>query len=199
MDILARIKEVAADKLDVDVEEISLEKSFVDDLGADSLDVVELIMGLEDEFGLEISDEEAEKLSTVGEAVKFIEIKITMKRVVITGLGPVTSIGIGAEAFLEAQREAKNGIRIIQTFDAKAEGLGTHIASEIDIDVLEYIDRKEAKRIDRYIHFALIGAELAIQDANLTTEEIAGEHAGACVGTGIGGIQTWENTIQNTL
>ena len=115
-----------------------------------------------------------------------------MKRVVITGLGPVTSIGIGAEVFLEAQQEAKNGIRTIQTFDAEAEGLGTHIASEVDIDVLEYIDRKEAKRIDRYIHFALIGAELAIKDAGLTPEEITGEHAGACIGTGIGGIQTWE-------
>ncbi len=75
MEILARIKEVAADKLDVDVEDISLEKSFVDDLGADSLDVVELIMGLEDEFGLEISDEEAEKIITVGDAVNFIESK----------------------------------------------------------------------------------------------------------------------------
>ena len=75
MDILERIKEVAADKLDVDVEDITLEKSFVDDLGADSLDVVELIMGLEDEFGLEISDEEAEKIITVGNAVKFIESK----------------------------------------------------------------------------------------------------------------------------
>ncbi len=75
MDTLTRIKEVAADKLDVEVEDISLEKSFVDDLGADSLDIVELIMGLEDEFGLEISDDEAEKIATVGDAVKFIDSK----------------------------------------------------------------------------------------------------------------------------
>ena len=75
METLTRIKEVAADKLDVEVEDISLEKSFVDDLGADSLDIVELIMGLEDEFGLEISDDEAEKIVTVGDAVKFIDSK----------------------------------------------------------------------------------------------------------------------------
>ena len=75
MDTLTKIKEVVADKLDVNIEDIELEKSFVEDLGADSLDVVELIMGLEDAFGLEISDEQAEKIVTVGDAVQFIESK----------------------------------------------------------------------------------------------------------------------------
>ncbi len=70
--ILDKIREVVADKLDADPGDVVDSASFVDDLGADSLDVVELIMGLEDEFGIEISDEEAEKLSTVGEAVRFI-------------------------------------------------------------------------------------------------------------------------------
>lgn len=71
-EILEKIKAVVADKLDTDPTEITESASFVDDLGADSLDVVELIMGLEDEFGIEISDEEAENLRTVGDAVKFI-------------------------------------------------------------------------------------------------------------------------------
>ena len=70
--IFAKIKKVVADKLDAAPEEIVESAAFVDDLGADSLDVVELIMALEDEFGLEISDEQAEGIRTVGDAVKFI-------------------------------------------------------------------------------------------------------------------------------
>jgi len=70
--ILDKIRDVVADKLDADPSDVVDTASFVDDLGADSLDVVELIMGLEDEFGIEISDEEAEGIRTVGDAVRFI-------------------------------------------------------------------------------------------------------------------------------
>ena len=65
-----RVKNVIVDQLSVDADEVTLEASFVDDLGADSLDVVELIMGLETEFDIEIPDEDAEKISTVGGAVE---------------------------------------------------------------------------------------------------------------------------------
>ncbi len=73
MDVFEKVKAVIAEKLDVEPEKVVPEARFIEDLGADSLDIVELIMGLEDEFGLEISDEEAEQIRTVGDAVKFIE------------------------------------------------------------------------------------------------------------------------------
>ena len=68
-----RVKKITVEQLGVSEDEVTNEASFVDDLGADSLDTVELIMELEEEFGLEIPDEEAEKLATVGDAVTYIE------------------------------------------------------------------------------------------------------------------------------
>jgi acyl carrier protein len=68
-----RIRTIISDQLMVEPEEVTDESSFVDDLGADSLDTVELIMEFEDEFGIEISDEDAEKISTVGEAIAYLE------------------------------------------------------------------------------------------------------------------------------
>lgn len=73
MEEFERVKNVIVDQLSVDAEEVTPEASFVDDLGADSLDVVELIMGLETEFDIEIPDEDAEKISTVGDAVEYIK------------------------------------------------------------------------------------------------------------------------------
>jgi len=73
MNIQERLVSLIAEKLGVEPGEVTPEAKFIDDLGADSLDIVELIMDLEDEFDLEIPDEEAEKLSTVGDAIKYIE------------------------------------------------------------------------------------------------------------------------------
>ena len=73
MDIFEKIKEIIVERLSVNVKDVSKEASFIDDLGADSLDTVELVMALEEEFGLEIPDEEAEKIATVGDAVKYVE------------------------------------------------------------------------------------------------------------------------------
>jgi acyl carrier protein len=75
-DVLAKVKKVVVDRLGVDEAAVTMEASFKDDLGADSLDVVELVMELEDEFDLEISDEAAEKITSVGEVVKYIEANI---------------------------------------------------------------------------------------------------------------------------
>ncbi len=67
------VKRIVVDRLGVDEAQVTMEASFKDNLGADSLDVVELVMELEDEFDLEISDEDAEKITTVGDVVKYIE------------------------------------------------------------------------------------------------------------------------------
>ncbi|PZX07968.1 acyl carrier protein [Psychrobacillus insolitus] len=73
--VLERVTKVIVDRLGVDESEVKLEASFREDLGADSLDVVELVMELEDEFDMEISDEDAEQISTVATAVSYIESK----------------------------------------------------------------------------------------------------------------------------
>jgi len=76
-DISSTVKKMVVDHLGVDESKVTDEANFIDDLGADSLDTVELVMAFEEEFGSEISDTEAEKILTVGDAIKFIENKST--------------------------------------------------------------------------------------------------------------------------
>jgi acyl carrier protein len=68
-----RVKEIIAKELEVDVKQLTPEAKFIEDLGADSLDIVELVMELEEQFGLEIPDEEADKLKTVGDAMNYLK------------------------------------------------------------------------------------------------------------------------------
>ncbi len=74
-----KVKDIISEQLGVKKEEIKEESSFIDDLGADSLDTVEVVMALEEEFGIEIPDEDAEKITKVGEAIKYIEEKSAEK------------------------------------------------------------------------------------------------------------------------
>ena len=73
MDIKAKVKEIIVEELGVEESEVTLEASFIEDLGADSLDTVELIMKFEEEFDIDIADEDAEKLTTVGKAIEYLE------------------------------------------------------------------------------------------------------------------------------
>ena len=74
-DVSSKVRKMVADHLGVEEAKVTEEANFIDDLGADSLDTVELVMAFEEEFGSEISDNEAEKILTVGDAIKFIESK----------------------------------------------------------------------------------------------------------------------------
>jgi len=76
MAAIEKIKSIIAEQLGVKPEEVTDNAKFIDDLGADSLDTVELVMALEEEFGIEIPDEDAEKMTTVGEAIKYISQKM---------------------------------------------------------------------------------------------------------------------------
>ena len=75
-EVQAKLKEIVIDRLNAEEDQIKPEASFVEDLGADSLDIVELIMGIEEDFDIEIPDEDAEKLTTVEEAMNYVKLKL---------------------------------------------------------------------------------------------------------------------------
>ena len=72
-DVIERVKKIVVERLEVDAEKVNEKASFIDDLGADSLDLVELVMAFEEEFGIEIPDEDAEKITRVKEAIEYID------------------------------------------------------------------------------------------------------------------------------
>ncbi|MBO8126715.1 MAG: acyl carrier protein [Firmicutes bacterium] len=76
MDVFEKVKEIVVEQLGVSEDEVTMEASFIDDLGADSLDIVELVMAFEDKFDLEIPDEDAEGITTVADAVNYIKERI---------------------------------------------------------------------------------------------------------------------------
>lgn len=113
------------------------------------------------------------------------------KRVVVTGAGAVTPIGIGRETYWKALREGVCGIKPIASFDASE--YTTQVAAEIEDFVPEnYIPKKEAKRMDRFTQFAVAAAKMAVEDGGLDLETVDADRFGCVVGSGIGGLLTME-------
>ncbi|HYZ89583.1 MAG TPA: beta-ketoacyl-ACP synthase II [Myxococcales bacterium] len=115
------------------------------------------------------------------------------RRVVITGIGLVTPLGIGTKQTWEAAIAGKSGIGPITRFDAK--DLPCRFAGEVKgFDPTQFMDKKEARRNDLFIQFGLAATHLAIQDAGLSTDDPLGERVGVIVGSGMGGLATLEDT-----
>jgi 3-oxoacyl-[acyl-carrier-protein] synthase II len=116
---------------------------------------------------------------------------MSRRRVVITGLGLVSPVGVGVEASWSALVAGKSGIGPITLFDAST--FPTRIAGEVKgFDPSQFMDRKEARRNDRFIQFALAAADMAVKDAGLDMAKVDAERVGCIVGAGIGGLGSIE-------
>ena len=120
------------------------------------------------------------------------------KRVVITGLGIVSPVGIGKMPFWDSISNGKSGVGHITRFDT--EGFPTKIAAEVkDFDPEAYIDKKEAKRMDRFTQYAAAGSKMAIEDSGLNLDDVNKERFGVVLGSGIGGLETFEEQHEKYL
>ena len=195
MSLNEKVTNIIVDKLSVEESRVVPEASFLDDLGADSLDTVELIMEFEEEFDLEIPDEDAEKITTVGAALEYINNHANNfeKRVVITGEGSISPLGHNSQSLWENLVKGKSGIDHISSFDT--ENFSIKIAGEVkDFDPNNLFEAKEARKLDRFTMFGLIAAEQALQNSNYKSSD-----AGVIVGTGVGGMHTLEEEHQKLI
>lgn len=114
------------------------------------------------------------------------------RRVVITGMGAVTSLGMGAENLWESVKNGKCGISTIERIDISA--YPTKVGAEIkDFNPTDYIEKKEVKRMDRFTQYAMAAAQMAVDFSKLNLNEVNRERMGVIIGSGVGGIETMEN------
>ena len=224
-----KVKSIIVEQLGVDEEEVTPDASFVDDLGADSLDTVELVMAFEEEFGIEIPDEDAEKITRVKEAVEYIEgarqgeevaaaagataasrtrraranpagAESTAahgararlhgrgaadnggslsRRVVVTGIGLVSSLGIGTEANWQGLLAGRSGIGPIT--GSTPPSFAAQIAGEVKgFDPLQFVEKKDVKKIDVFIQYAIAAVAVRGGRRGLKVTRRDGARASAC-------------------
>src|SRR5574344_976553 len=204
-EIASRVKAIIVDKLGVEESEVTNEASFTNDLGADSLDTVELIMEFEKEFSISIPDDQAAKIATVGDAVSHTEANakslslfynMELKRVVVTGLGALTPVGNTMPETWENIKKGVSGAGPITHFDA-SKFKATFACEVKNFNATEFIDRKEARKMDLYEQYALVAAMEAIKDCGWDLEKVDKNRIGVILGVGIGGIHTFEEEVSN--
>ncbi|WP_408869103.1 beta-ketoacyl-ACP synthase II [Brochothrix campestris] len=120
------------------------------------------------------------------------------KRVVITGVGSITPLGNTAEESWQNALAGKNGVALLTRMDTTdyAVKLGAEVK---DFDASEFIDRKAARHMDRFTQFAVAAAKMAVADANVTIDETNAEDIGVWIGSGIGGMETYEKEFEKLI
>lgn len=120
------------------------------------------------------------------------------KKVMITGIGVISPIGVGKEIYFESLKKGKSGVGRISSFDPV--GLPTKIAAEVkDFDPILFINKKVAKRMDRFTQFAVASSQMALSDSALNIDKEDAYRVGVCIGSGIGGIGTFEKQHEVAL
>ena len=116
---------------------------------------------------------------------------MTKRRVVVTGVGAVTPLGNDIETTWAGIKEGKSGVGMLTRLDS--DNFAAKVAAEVkDFDIEKYIDKKDARKMDRFTHYALAASIMAVEDANLTITEELGLRTGVWIGSGIGGMETYE-------
>ncbi|MDQ6972361.1 MAG: beta-ketoacyl-ACP synthase II [Mariprofundaceae bacterium] len=122
------------------------------------------------------------------------------RRVVVTGVGLVTPLGTGTQKTWDALLAGKSGVRRISHFDAEATGMACTIAGEVpDFEPGDYVNRKDARKMDTFIQYAIAAAGMALEQSGLEINEANAERVGVTIGSGIGGMPAIERTMRAYL